>query len=161
MSPADHNAVEQRPSSRLLVLNDAKCVLLFKFEHKSGPLAGQAFWATPGGGLEDGESFQAAARRELMEEVGLRRDDVGPQIAQRTATFRAPSGALVEADERYFIVHSDNDNVATANWTELELEVMTAHRWWSQADLRSAAEQVWPEDLEDMLVDAGEWTAVL
>lgn len=153
--------MEQRPSSRLLILNDAKCVLLFKFEHKSGPLAGRAFWATPGGALEDGECFEAAARRELMEEVGIQRDEVGPQIAQRKATFRAPNGNMIQADERYFIVHSDNDDVSAANWTELELEVMAAHRWWSQADLRSATEQVWPEDLEEMIVGAREWTAVL
>jgi transposase len=32
---------------------------LFRFEHKKGPLSGQFFWATPGGALEPGESFEA------------------------------------------------------------------------------------------------------
>lgn len=149
--------MEQRPSSRLLVLNQAGHVLLFKFQHKSGPLSGQIFWATPGGALEDGESFAAAACRELMEEVGLCRDDVGPEIAQRTAIFRAPSGEMVEADERYFLVRADSDLVSADNWTDLEREVMAEHRWWPQVEVRAATEQIWPEDIEAMLIKAGVW----
>jgi ADP-ribose pyrophosphatase YjhB (NUDIX family) len=152
--------MQKRPSSRLLVMND-ESVLLFRFKHKFGPLAGQVFWATPGGALEEGESFEAAARRELFEEVGIHRNDVGAQIAQRTATFRAPTGEMIEADERFFLIRADNDVVSDYNWTELEREVMGEHRWWNQTDLRTAAEQVWPEDIEDMLIDAGEWMAEL
>ena len=46
----------ERPSSRLLILDRHNRLLLFKFAHRSGPLAGQTFWATPGGGLDPGES---------------------------------------------------------------------------------------------------------
>ena len=152
--------MQKRPSSRLLVMND-ESVLLFRFEHKSGPLAGQVFWATPGGALEEGESFEEAARRELFEEVGINRNDVGAQIARRTATFRAPTGEMIEADERFFLIRADNDAVSDYNWTELEREVMGEPRWWSQTDLQTAVEQVWPEDIEDMLIDAGEWMAAL
>ena len=119
------------------------------------------FWATPGGALEEGESFEAAARRELFEEVGIHRNDVGSEIARRTATFRAPTGEMIEADERFFLIRADDDVVSDYNWTELEREVMCEHRWWSQTDLRTATEQVWPEDIEDMLIDAGEWMAAL
>jgi len=33
-------------------------------------------WEIPGGGVEPGESFQEAARRELAEETGIRSDDL-------------------------------------------------------------------------------------
>ena len=36
---------------------------------------------------------------------------------------------------------------------------MAVHRWWSAAELRSTVEQVWPEDLPDLLVRAGVWKA--
>jgi len=149
--------MRQRPSSRLLVVNCRRELLLFRFEHKEGALGGQTFWATPGGGLDDGESYEEAARRELFEEVGLRLEDVGPQVAQRTARFVLPSGDPVLADERFFLVELDELAVSDSNWTALEQEVMTAHRWWSQAELRATAEQVWPEDLEDVLIEAGVW----
>jgi ADP-ribose pyrophosphatase YjhB (NUDIX family) len=149
--------MQKRPSARLLVLNDEQHVLLFRFEHKDGPLSGQVFWATPGGGLDEGESYEDAARRELYEEVGMEIEHPGLQVAQRTAIFALPDGAMVEADERYFVVSAGGHAVSDSNWTELERDVMAAHRWWSHAELQSTAEQVWPDDLPAMLVKAGIW----
>jgi 8-oxo-dGTP diphosphatase len=82
----------QRPSSRLLVLDGDKRLLLFRFEHKKGPLAGQIFWATPGGGVDDGETFEDAARRELFEETGMKVDQPGPLIGRRLVSFTLPAG---------------------------------------------------------------------
>jgi 8-oxo-dGTP pyrophosphatase MutT (NUDIX family) len=149
--------MQQRPSSRLLVINARDQILLFRFEHKEGALADQLFWSTPGGGLEEGENYEAAARRELFEEVGLEVDDVGEEVTQRTVHLPLPSGETVLADERYFLIRLDEHAVSDAHWTPLEKEVMTAHRWWSQAELRRASEQVWPEDLERVLIEAGIW----
>ncbi len=38
----------------------------------SGPLGGAGTWSMPGGKLEFGESFEEAARRETLEESGIR-----------------------------------------------------------------------------------------
>jgi 8-oxo-dGTP pyrophosphatase MutT (NUDIX family) len=153
--------MQQRPSSRLFVVNGCDEVLLFRFEPKIGPHAGQEFWATPGGGLEPGEGYREAARRELHEEVGLHLDDVGPEVAKPIARFALPSGEFVEADERYFLVRVDRHVVSCANWTQLEHEEISAHRWWGQAELRISSEQVWPECLEATLVTAGVWKEAL
>lgn len=69
--------MRQRNSARLLAINPAKQILLFHFQHKGDALDGHNHWATPGGGLEQGESFEAAAVRELFEETGLRVVNVG------------------------------------------------------------------------------------
>jgi hypothetical protein len=42
-------------------------------------------------------------------------------------------------------------------WTDLEREVVRGSRWWSQRDLIATDEQVFPEDLADMLAEAGVW----
>ena len=149
--------MRERPSSRLLVVDQDERVLLFRFEYRAGPLAGQVFWATPGGGLDPAESYEDAARRELLEETGLVIDDPGPQVGQRTVTFQTPEGEMVSADERFFLIRIDQLTVSSERWTDLEREVMAEHRWWSAADLRSTAEQVWPEDLAAVLAHAGVW----
>ncbi|CAH1674799.1 hypothetical protein CHELA41_24016 [Hyphomicrobiales bacterium] len=43
------SSMRERPSARVLLLDQSGCVLLFKFVHRSGPLAGRIYWATPGG----------------------------------------------------------------------------------------------------------------
>ncbi len=50
-----------------VVLMDDRRVVLVK--RKFEPLAGQ--WSLPGGGLEVGESLEAGAAREVLEETGL------------------------------------------------------------------------------------------
>jgi 8-oxo-dGTP diphosphatase len=136
-------------------------ILLFKFEHKEGPLAGQSFWATPGGGLNPGESYVQATRRELLEETGFLIDDPGPVVDQRIVTFQMPNGEMVRADERSFLVRVEAAQMlSTDRWTDLEHEVMATHHWWSADDLLSTTEQVWPENLSDVLVRIGVWTAV-
>ncbi|EIK67387.1 hypothetical protein PseBG33_2634 [Pseudomonas synxantha BG33R] len=44
--------MRERKTARLLVINLAQQVLLFRFVHKDGTLAGQDYWATPGGGFK-------------------------------------------------------------------------------------------------------------
>ena len=147
-------SLRPRPSARLLVVDPDGRVLLFRFAFTRGPLAGRVFWATPGGAIEPGESFEDGARRELAEETGLVIADPGPQIARRQFAMRAPEGDPVLADERYFLLRVDPFTLADAGWTDLEREVMTEHRWWTPQELAAAEEKIYPEDLVEMLAGA-------
>lgn len=120
--------MRRRLSARLLILDDAGRVLLFRFVYKRGPLAGHDFWGTPGGGVEDGETLEQAALRELVEQTGLRRDSVGPEVGRREVALQLPDGEHVVQDERYFVVRVADNALSKDEWTDLEREVMVEHR---------------------------------
>jgi 8-oxo-dGTP pyrophosphatase MutT (NUDIX family) len=135
----------------LLVIDPTGRVLLFRFVHQKGALAGQDYWATPGGGVEGGETFEQAAIRELEEETGIQVENVGPEVGRNEFVLQLPDGERVIADERFFLIKSKEKSPSRDGWTTQEAEVMADHKWWSQDELAQTSATVWPENLLAML----------
>lgn len=143
--------MRNRPSARILVLDELGCVLLFKFVHSSGPLAGRTYWATPGGAVEEGETFETAALRELEEETGLSEQSLTKEVGRRSFELQLTNGEIVWAEERFFGVRTVRNSISDRGWSENERDVLADHHWWSSDELQETTEIIFPEGLLELV----------
>jgi 8-oxo-dGTP pyrophosphatase MutT (NUDIX family) len=133
-------APELRVAARAIVLDQDDRVLLVLFRN---PHSGAAWWATPGGALDPGETHEDALCRELLEEAGIEAE-VGPCVWTRDHTFEWGE-RLVRQVERYFLVRVASDEIAPQ--ADLAAEDVHDLRWWRLEDVESSDEQFAPRRL--------------
>lgn len=131
-----------RLTARILVLNEHDEIQLLEFQESDG----RRFWVTPGGGVEPDETFEQAAVRELLEETGLKLEQVGKPVWERRKTLEFPDEHVM-FDERHFVVRVRGFDLSGENPDELERGMVLGHQWWTLEELRTTSQTVYPEGL--------------
>lgn len=151
-SPEDPPVVE-RKAVRLVVLDRSGRILLFKIREPLHPEQGTN-WELPGGGIDPGESYLDAARRELAEETGIRasEDDIGQPHWQRRVTF-LHAGERRLQDEVVVTVRVDlpSPSIDPRRQSGDELDAYLGSRWWSVEEIETSTEHFYPGRFPELL----------
>jgi 8-oxo-dGTP pyrophosphatase MutT (NUDIX family) len=141
---------QTRNAARVVLVADGRVLLQQGFD-PGRPEAG-SWWLTPGGGLNDGESAEDGAVREVFEETGLRLSpaQLGPVIATRVASFEFERRRFRQS-ESFFAVSVEAFTPQHHGWDEVEQRALLGHRWWTVDELRATDEAVYPSELADVV----------
>lgn len=126
-----------RPTTRVLLVDDQDRVLLFRGQDPDQPEV--RFWFPTGGGIEAGETPQAAARREVREETGLKEFELGPHIWNRRHVFTF-YGLNHDVREIWFFARVPSFEIDISGFSEDERKIIRDCRWWSQNDLENTSD---------------------
>ena len=140
-----------RLAGRVITIDPADRVLLFRY---NDPPPKGPHWATPGGGLEAGEDFYAAACRELTEETGWSDVPVAPGEVHRenNVQWAGGLGRLVRQDDRYFIGRTAVEERPLGEVAAMHVsDGIHESRWWTLAELDATEQAIYPRGLADLV----------
>ena len=137
-----------RRAARVILLDPENRVLLMRYD--DGPPNG-SHWSTPGGGLNPGEDYPAAALRELAEETGWH-DIVLLGEALRREFEMQYGQRPVRQRERLYLARTDQPGREIRGVEAMHAaDGIAAWRWWSLAELESTTQTIWPAELADLI----------
>lgn len=143
----------QRLAGRVIAVDPARRVLLFFYDDP--PPKGK-HWSTPGGGVEAGEGFHAAARRELLEETGWGDVPVSPEevLVNSNVQWSSLNGALALClqHDHYFVGRVPDEGRPLGDVAAMHAsDGIKSHRWWTLAELDATGEDIYPPGLADLV----------
>ena len=139
-------ALPRRLAARVVVRDPDGRVLLMRYDD---PPPMGLHWATPGGGIDPGETPRQAAARELREETGWTDAVLGRELGRTRRVVVRHEGAL-EQDETHFAAAVDvaRRPVSTAGHAVDDID---GWAWMTPAEVAALSVPVWPSELPGWL----------
>ncbi len=140
----------RRPAARVVLLDSERRIFLMKAEDPMDPYK-PAWWEIPGGGMGHGESSGNAAARELYEEAGFTKFEMGPCIWTQHVEFDF-GGYHFDSNERIHVAWATEvEDYVPRGLEALEAAAFMGARWWTLDEVLESDEPVLPERLREFL----------
>ncbi|AZM49399.1 NUDIX hydrolase [Streptomyces sp. WAC 06738] len=135
-----------RRAARLAILDPDGAVFMFRYDDVEAGI----HWATPGGGLDPGESPRAGAVRELHEETGWTDIVAGELLCTWEHDFTRQGVPVRQHEHIYLAAGPRREPTAEAVARHPEDRIL-GWKWWSPAEAAEPYEPLWPPPLPRLL----------
>jgi len=139
----------RRQAARVVVLDADKRVLLIKAVDPANPHA-KHWWEIPGGGMHYGEPSAHAAAREMREEAGISRAELGPVVWTQSVQFTF-AGLYFDQDEFIHVAWTDQKELLDPTLESLEAISFQGIRWWTVDEVVESDSNFLPPQLPLLL----------
>jgi 8-oxo-dGTP pyrophosphatase MutT (NUDIX family) len=136
-----------RLAVKLILLDADDRVLLI---HAKDSQSQAECWYPVGGGVEPGESLQAAAEREAYEETGLTHLPAGTPVWHRDHRYEF-NGQAFDVHEEWLLHRVEHFTPQPANLSAYEARTILGFHWWRAQDLLTTTETIFPPELGHLL----------
>ena len=139
----------KRPAARVVPIDEAGRILMINMVDPGDP-SKPAWWEIPGGGMDPGETSAETAARELREEAGITRADIGPVVWTQSVQFTF-AGLFFDQDEFIHVAWTDQTELAAPTLEYFEAMAFQGSRWWTVDEVVNADTAFLPPRLPELL----------